>query len=51
MTGMAFKFSFYGGAFHLPRSASKNRKMFVVVARVNHADKCRFLRTPVLVRC
>jgi hypothetical protein len=42
--------SFCRSAFHAPRSTSKNRKMFVVVARVNHNDKCSFLRTPVLVR-
>jgi hypothetical protein len=39
MTGMALDRSFYGSAFHAPRSASKNRKMFVVVARINHNDK------------
>jgi hypothetical protein len=51
MTGMALDRSFYGSAFYVPRSASKNCKMFVVVARVNHNDKCGFQRTPVLVRC
>jgi hypothetical protein len=50
MTGMALDRSFHGSAFHAPRSAPKNRKMFVVVARVNHNDKCSFLRAPVLVR-
>jgi hypothetical protein len=49
MTGMALDRSFYGSAFHAPHPASKNRKMFVVVARVNHNDKCSFLPAPVLV--
>jgi hypothetical protein len=51
MTRMALDRSFCRSAFHAPRSASKNRKGFVVVARVNHNDKCSFLRTLVLVRC
>ena len=42
MTGRALDCSFYDSAFHAPRSASKNRKMFVVVARVNHNNKCGF---------
>ena len=51
MTSKASDCAFYGNAFCSSRSAAKNRKMFVVVARVNHNDKCGFQRTPVLVRC
>lgn len=50
MTVMDSDCSFYASAFRVPRSVSKNRKMFVVVARVNHNDKCSFSRAPVLAR-
>jgi hypothetical protein len=50
MTSAASGCSFHGNAFHSPRSAAKNRKMFVVVARVNHNNKCGF-HYAYLVRC
>jgi hypothetical protein len=39
MTDKALNCSFYGNAFYAPRSISKNRKVLVVIARVNHTDK------------
>jgi hypothetical protein len=44
MTSPALDCCFYGNAFCAPHSISKNRKVFVAVARVNHTDKCRSLR-------
>jgi len=42
MTSKASDCAFYGNAFRSSRSAAKNRKMFVMVARVNHNNKCGF---------
>jgi hypothetical protein len=47
MTDKALNCSFYGNAFYAPRSISKNRKVLVVIARVNHTDKsCLFFVRP-----
>jgi hypothetical protein len=42
MTSKASDCAFYGNAFCSSRSAAKNRKMFVVDARVNHNNKLVF---------
>jgi hypothetical protein len=50
MTSTASDCAFYGDEFRSSRAAAKNRKMFVVVARVNHNNKCGF-HYACLVRC